>query len=223
MARASSWIDREALGDLVAAAAWTPPIPARIAAPELPQRPSRSGPRFGSAPVPRTPQAQLSPEPSPPLRPRSVAPTASSPPPRPALAEHLPEYSPPRGRPIEGRLAHLLEWVTQTTGLREAMVADAEGLRVAAHNTQELQEAMCGVFNDLVQKLAPFVGGPIQGHLSLRVQGRSTLITWCTTVHGRFFLALLGDTQALRRPDRVSQVVGDLGAALRRALEEEGS
>jgi hypothetical protein len=123
--------------------------------------------------------------------PEPVVPPKPSLPPPPAFTPRV-GYQPPRGAPLPEKLAHLLDWAADVSGLEVAFVADHEGLLLARRQATDVEEAVAVVLEGFLEQLAPFLGDELEGHVTLRSHGRVFVVTWHETQAGRFFLGIVG-------------------------------
>jgi hypothetical protein len=195
-----------------------------------PRGPARGGLRVEPPPQPRVPepQARLDTATQPRLERRSARPNRSvEPPPEPRVPTQSPvppppsfgpvvQYEPPRGRSLEDRLAHLLDWATDVSGSDVAFVADHEGLLLARRHACDVEEAVAAVLEGFLEQLGPFLGDAVEGHVTLRSHGRVFVVTWHETDVGRFFLGIVG----VRPPP--PSVVPELASALASTVADVG-
>ena len=120
--------------------------------------------------------------------PEPVVPQPSLPPP----PTFVPGYQPLRTASLEEKLAHLLDWAANVSGLDVAFVADHEGLLLARRQATDVEEAVAAVLEGFLEQLAPFLGEALEGHVTLRSHGRVFVVTWHETEAGRFFLGIVG-------------------------------
>lgn len=136
------------------------------------------------------------------------------PPPRYEPSEpSLARFSVSTGAPLERRLAELLQWAADVTGLSSCVLVDNEGLVVASRGFNDGVESHAAAVAKLVTlDLAAVVDSHRSGTAVVDVGGQSHVWAWSTTPAGPVVLALHG--HVLSAPDVVEQLPRAIDEAL---------
>ena len=223
MAHNLSWIDPDELRTLVSETAYRRPeelppdasvsvsvsvsAPARADAAEPADR--AAAPPVVASASPLRPGGSVR-RASRPSLPNPDAPVPAPPPPRTSSVE---TFRPDPAHPLETRLEQLMMWACRVTGLSRVFIADAEGLLVASLNTgsNAVDDAASAV--DLCTRAVPSdIAAADAGVVTMLVSGRTHVVAWDLTRHGKTFIALSGAV------DPNTDALSNLSRALRDAL-----